>query len=723
MKTKEHLLNDMSQREDSLTETDLILFVRKQLGLSQQEFARKLNVSSYVLAHLEKGDIRPSADLHQRLLRLLSNPSKSPSRGATTGGTDGVRFFSSGITTEIPDRPTLLTCDPRTLDTPRPAILEGLFTAGGYWGNGNMALGEILECRSSPAPTPATPHNEDISAGKNTYTYDAHTYHTKVPPQGVASIISQYLPDGGVVLDPFAGSGMTGVAARYLGCDVILNELSPAASFIAQQYIASVDVEEYRVAVAYLLHNVSALQKTLYLTTCRECGQEVIQLYTVWSYILECSHCNNDFVLWDHCRQYGRTVREHRILRTFPCPHCSVDVNKSYLMRKESVPVFLGYRCCSKKIVEHPLELPDYARIDAAVELLEQYNGEIPQYKIPNGVNFRQPRHHGLDTVDKLYTRRNLVACAEIWREIRRIADPGVAGLLAFTFTSMYQRVTRLGEYRFWGGSGNTANLNVPQISNELNVFLTFLRKAKTICAHLASTAKQYSGRSVVRTGTATDLSFLPDNSIDFIFTDPPFGGNINYSEMNFLWESWLGIFTDNTSEAIINKHQGKGIGDYRDLMKASLAEAYRVLRPGHWMVLVFMNSSEKVWAALRQGIEETGFSIEQVNVFDKRHGTLKQFTSANTAGADVMIHCRKVPLLEARTPIRHNVTANVSDFILTQEDRLPTIRYLHVDRPEEVDYRVLYSRYIADAMERGVAIEGFSRFRTQASALLEESS
>ena len=141
---------------------------------------------------------------------------------------------------------------------------------------------------------------------------------------------------------------------------------------------------------------------------------------------------------------------------------------------------------------------------------------------------------------------------------------------------------------------GTWRHYNVPQISNESNVYETFKRKAETIRKHLVTTAQTYRGTAVIRTGSATDLDFLPDNSVDFIFTDPPFGANINYSEMNFLWESWLGKFTDPISEAVINRYQSKDLEEYQALMTDSLKEAYRVLRMGHWMVLVFMNSSEK---------------------------------------------------------------------------------------------------------------------------------
>jgi 16S rRNA G966 N2-methylase RsmD len=58
----------------------------------------------------------------------------------------------------------------------------------------------------------------------------------RFPPRGIAEALRRSLPEGGLVLDPFAGSGVTGVAALSLGEDVVLNELSPAASFSADRF-------------------------------------------------------------------------------------------------------------------------------------------------------------------------------------------------------------------------------------------------------------------------------------------------------------------------------------------------------------------------------------------------------------------------------------------------------------------------------------------------------
>ncbi len=312
---------------------------------------------------------------------------------------------------------------------------------------------------------------------------------------------------------------------------------------------------------------------------------------------------------------------------------------------------------------------------------------------------------------------------SHLWRAIHCINDDALAGFLAFTFTSLYKRVTKLSEFRFWGGSGNTANLNVPYIFNEANVFVTFERKARTILDHLDTTAGNYTGRCVVRTGSATDLRFLPDDSIDFIFTDPPFGANINYSEMNFLWEAWFGVFTDALEEAIVNRHQGKTAEQYETLMTASLRECHRVLRAGHWLVLVFMNSSREIWKSMRNAVLASGFSIEKVDLFDKQHGTFKQFVSENTAGCDLLLHCRKASasLPDGDSCDGEGIGNEVRLFLKSRRGGIPTHAYLHVPREEEIDYRMLYSEFLAANLKSRGGLVDFASFRMIAAAFLEE--
>lgn len=690
-------------------------------GLSHIDVARYLGSSHFSVVRWERGDAQVPVHLRDKILELLSRIESGESLIEETKAKSAFASHGARGHTELPlfdePPPAIHLSEPES----RP-ILSRLRPEGLPIG-GHQLLADVLVDHESAAPTIENPATEGISAGKNTYTYDAHTYHTKVPPQGIAEVVKLYLPERGLVLDPFAGSGMTGVAALTLGNDVVLNELSPAASFIGDRFTRSFDEASFDAGVKAICASLGDIRKKLYTTSCRTCGRDTEILFTVWSYRVCCPACNHDFLLWDHCRKYGASVREHKILSSFPCPQCSKVVHKSRLRRSIAEPVFVGYKCCSNRQEEHPLGQEDWVRlrdIETTPPLVEGY---YPKNPLPDGVNLNQPKRQGLDSIDRFYTARNLSAMSQIWRAIHRIEDLELSAFLAFAFTSLYQRVTRLSEFRFWGGSGNTAHFNVPYIFNEANVFVTFERKAKTIRDHLSTTARSYSGRAVVRTGSATDLSFLPDDSVDFIFTDPPFGANINYSEMNFLWESWLSTFTDTTDEAIVNRFQNKEISDYADLMTNSLKECHRVLRPDHWMVLVFMNSSERVWEALRSAILRAGFTLHRADIFDKQHGTFKQYVSDNTAGCDLLLHCRKSSAPEKIVSAHSNggEAQSVGSFLAGRTGELPKQPFLHVRRQQEIDYRMLYSEFIGEHLLSEARLLDFATFRSLASSLIEK--
>jgi DNA modification methylase len=208
-------------------------------------------------------------------------------------------------------------------------------------------------------------------------------------------------------------------------------------------------------------------------------------------------------------------------------------------------------------------------------------------------------------------------------------------------------------------------------------------------------------------------MDYLPDNSVDLIFTDPPFGSNINYSEMNILWEAWLGKFTNATEEAIVSKIQRKGISQYQTLMTQSFQESWRVLKPGHWMLVVFMNSSTEIWEALRQAIGNAGFHIVQVDIFDKQHSTFKQLVSENTVGSDLVLHCRKGKQnQELYQQKDKNAHKSIINFLTTIDVSKYRVGYIHVDRDDEIDFSRMYGEWTARALTQNNKIVDYAEFR-----------
>lgn len=581
----------------------------------------------------------------------------------------------------------------------------------------NPNFGDFNNIATSPKLI-EKPYSHSISAGKNTYVYDAHTYHTKVPPQGIELLIEYYTRPGDVVLDPFCGSGMTGVAATQKRRKALLSDLSPAASFIAFNLNTPIDSSRYLEAVYNLLDRASDLESSLYNTHCRTCNKLTPMLYMVWSYGLLCNYCEKEFLLWDVARDEHPRTRDSKIKSEFDCPNCHKRLKKRGLKRTSRYPVMIGYRCCQTGLKEatSPLDDYDYENLKKIEKTGVPNELWYPKNLLPEGINTKQPIAAGITTVDKMYTPRALWAMAYLWDQALEWPDYEVRSKLLFTLTSLYQRVTIFSEFRFWGGSGNTANFNVPTIINEQNLFRTFLRKAKTISLYFKSVP--FTARDVqVSTQSACHLTQVHNNSVDYIFTDPPFGGNINYSEMNFLWESWLGVYTNNIEEAIVNKVQKKGIDEYKILLTNAFREMRRVLKPQGWLTIVFHNSSDAIWKALQTAIINAGFTINGTQTFDKEHGTFKQFVSENAVGYDLVLHCKKSSLTQSLIQNNSEDTIiQVIEFIkdaVSQSSDKYIVRYLHVNREDEFDYRKLYAHWLAKSLTQSIVSISFEEFRT----------
>jgi hypothetical protein len=190
------------------------------------------------------------------------------------------------------------------------------------------------------------------------------------------------------------------------------------------------------------------------------------------------------------------------------------------------------------------------------------------------------------------------------------------------------------------------------------------------------------------------------------------------YSELNFLWEAWLRVFTDKQSEAIINNVQRKGLLEYQHLMEQCFREFYRVLRPGRWMTVEFHNSQNAVWNAIQEAILRASFMVADVRTFDKKQGTFNQVTATGSVKQDLIISAYKPRTgFERRFLEQAGSEAGAWDFVRQHLEQLPVV----VEHPspsgrgaggegvlEVVGERqayLLYDRMVAFHIQRGFSV------------------
>ncbi len=605
---------------------------------------------------------------------------------------------------------------------------------------------------SHSAPRTAHYHREpfaaDVSEGKNDPIYNAHSYHTKVPHKAIMRYILHYTEPGDIVFDGFCGTGMTGVAAQLCGdrravealgyrveADgtilreetddngkpawrafsrlgarrAVLNDLSPAATFIAYNYNTPVDVAAFEREARRILAEVERECGWMYETRHTNGGTGKIN-YTVWSDVFVCPDCAGEVVFWNSAVKKS----DGSVLKEFPCTHCGALLTKQRLERTwttrfdralnetvkqaKQVPVIINYSVGKKRYEKTP-DADDLALIDKIEGMEIPY--WFPTTALPDGFNTRQPKgSHGITHVHHFYTMRNLWIMATCYAKANSIFKR----IFKFGFLNTAWHATKMRRFNPRGGDRPlSGTLYVPSLPTEGNMIDVYSHKIKQLNTFI-KLCGAYDNSFLLGTYSTND-SIPQDNFIDYIFLDPPFGSNINYSELDSLWESWLKVWTNNKTEAIVNDVQGKDLSDYRALMVSCFRKAFRVLKPGRWMTVEFSNTSASVWNSIQSALAEAGFVVANVAALDKQQGSFKAYTTPTAVKQDLVISAYKPNGgFEERFALEAESEAGVWDFVRTHLSYLPVVK-MQGGRPARIperDPRILFDQLVAFYVRKG---------------------
>lgn len=445
------------------------------------------------------------------------------------------------------------------------------------------------------------PFEKAIIAQTHNRSYMMHRYWARKPSNVVSEYIEYFTNENDIVLDPFSGSGVTVIEAAKLNRKGIYNDLSPTACFIAQNTCSYTDIEFLKNEYDKLLNLVYEETVHLYHTKCKYCdSREAITTHTFWK---KDKYSDND-----------------KILKV-----------KTTCM-------------CGKKAFRDPLE-EDFV-----------LNNEIENYKIkywipdvemiPNG---RLMVKNGMKVSD-LFRKRSLIILSTFFHYIEK-TDEKIRDTLKFIFTSSLAQSSKLvpfygkGDREYEVGGWTLPGFWIPEQYCEVNAINCFNERYKKVKLGKELINFNYYKNIDWHVGDANNLSKTKDDSVDYIFTDPPYGDSVPYLEYHVLWAAWLKQDLDFKKEIVISdaKSRNKDIDDYKDLLKKTFAECYRVLKPNQWMTVTFHNSKIKVWNALVSSAFEAGFEyMNDCYVLTGRKSSNQLTRKSGSMTGDIYINFKK---------------------------------------------------------------------------------
>ena len=619
----------------------------------------------------------------------------------------------------------------------------------------NPFLAEFVAHYGKPYDPDEPYHREpfavDVSVGKTDPLYKAHGYHTKVPHKAIVPSILHYTEPGDIVLDGFCGSGMTGVAAQWCGTAppeyrleleqqwakegrsppkwgarrAILGDLSPAATFIAANYNIPFDVDAFAQAAQKLLDDVEDEVGWMYETLHTDGKTKGRINYTVWSEVFTCPDCTGEVVFHSEAANHETL----RVERTIQCPHCHARHAKEHMdlqftreydttlrrhrRRPKRVPVLINYTVGRTKCEKQP-DGHDLTILRRVAQL--GLPTELPVSPLPDCQMTRVGRMRTTNTasIPDFFLPRPANALAALWRSALACSDAATQSSLLFLIEQAIWGLSTLNRYqpiqhgRPGGSQVNRQLSGVFYVSSQISECSPWYNlggRVKRI-PKAFSLAPSIPNGTTVSTESCSTLG-APDASVDYILTDPPFGENIYYSDLNYLVESWHGVLGQTELESIIDRVREKDIRSYGSSMERCFSEYRRVLKPGRWMTVVFHNSKNAIWNAIQGAILGAGFVVADVRVLDKKQGSFKQVTS-NAVKRDLVISAYKPNGgLEVRFGVNAGTEHGVWDFVSSHLKRLPVVvtkgDFLE-PVAERQDY-LLFDRMVAFHVLRGATV------------------
>lgn len=515
--------------------------------------------------------------------------------------------------------------------------------------------------------------------------YTAMKYWGKKPHNIWNEYISTYTNENETILDPFSGSAIAAFEAVKSGRKAIAFDINPLTYFMIEVYSTNFEEKlfEEKVNDIYNKVNSDPIYKKYNHTTCKLCSYKDAIL----------QHAK-----WDKGAIYQIGVT---------CPNCG----------------------------ERYLETPSKDMLDIAKESNEiETPYAYPQDKFYNSPSFTKAFIEGIggDSFKKIWTNKNLFTLSYIFNEIIKEKNKELKLQLLFGFIQSIHLCSKMCVPRrdksnrafstSWGRSAYICSkrqmemnplllfknncLGKQSVQSAMKSVINHLGKVpKSKCVSKSNKKTQPKGYDILYgiIDINTMSEYIQAESIDFIITDPPYGGLVQYLDLSYIWLVWLKeydkIYLPNITAEITVK---KGIQDleiYQRKFTNGIKNLYRALKPDGKIIFTFHNKDIMVWNAFLLSISEAGFKIEKViHQQNRRTGESNVANPYGTSASDFYIRCIKSNYVKKIKTTRDEF----ENFVVDRAVKIISAR------SEPTPYQILFNGLLSEISKAGFELDNF---------------
>ena len=445
-------------------------------------------------------------------------------------------------------------------------------------------------------PKSVTPITENIKAQAHPAHYLMHKYWGRKPHNVIKDYILNHTNPGDTVLDPFMGSGVTIIESVKNNRRAIGVDLNPIACFIVQNTLDKWNEGGFLKTFNRIFNKNLKRFSVFYNTKCPNCKTISTLENSIWE---------NDFLV----KIKGR------------CPKCGLFKKNADNFDQEV-----------------------YKKSTALFKKLDKAN----RLYYPKDEVLKYVKRNGKSHLNEFFSERALLILGTLIKDINEVRDKKIKNLLLMCFTSMLPNVSKMipgNKETVNGRSGWViSKLWAPKIHTEKNIFTSFSGRFNKIRTGKSEVVDMVNpGRAKISNSSADNLGTIKSKSIDYIFTDPPYGDSIAYFGLSMFWNAWLGRKVNYEKEIIYDPYRNKKYEDYGSKMNLVFKELFRVLKDKRYLSFTFHNRNLNIWKAVMDAVRDSGFYIDSVVYQEQAVASGTQgLNRKNTLRGDFVYNLRK---------------------------------------------------------------------------------